>query len=172
MLTFFNFLKRKNGFTLVEVLTAIFVILVGVVGTMATIQQTLAYTSLSASRLVASYLAQEGIEIVRNFRDGNWLEQRTNPPLPWTNGLSSGDWEVDYNDTVLTAYVGAGRYLKIDGGFYNYESGTNTKFKRKITIVQDSDGGNPCLKVSVLVEWQQVGKTHQVTAQEYLYNWR
>jgi len=171
MLQYSNLKQNKNGFTLIEVLAAIIVIIVGVVGVLALIQQTITYTALSSSRLVASYLAQEGIEIVRNIRDGNWLEQRTNSAISWTDGLSAGDWEADYNDAVLSSY-GAGRYLKIDGGFYNYESGDNTKFKRKITIVQDIDGGNPRLKVLVLIEWQQIGKTHQVTAQEYLYNWR
>jgi len=160
------------GFTLIEVLTAIFVILVGVVGVLAIIQQTIAFAALSSSRLAASYLAQEGIEIVRNIRDGNWLEE-----VNWDIGLGGGEYEADYDDSDLSSYQD--RYLYIDGtnGFYKYittpaSGDIQTKFKRKITITSDMDGATPRLKVSVLIEWQQIGKPHQVTAQEYLYNWR
>ena len=156
----------KSGFTLIEVLTAIFLIVAGLIGALSIISQTISFTSLSSSKLVANYLAQEGIETVRNIRDGNWLEQNS-----WTEGLLDGDWQADYNDSALSPY-NDDQYLKIDNeGFYNYESGNNTKFRRKITIVQDTDEGNPRLKVSVLVEWQQIGSPHKVTAQEYLYNW-
>jgi len=162
-----NAKMNKCGFTLVEVLTAIFVILVGIVGALAVIQQTITYTALSSSRLVASYLAQEGIEIVRNIRDGNWLEEAA-----WDDGLGGGDWEADYTTQELTDTYD-GDFLNIDSnGFYSYSAGSPTKFKRKITIVSDLDGSDPRLRVSVLVEWQQVGKNNQVTAQEYLYNWR
>lgn len=158
--------KMNKGFTLIEVMIAIFVMAVGIVGALSLIQQTIAFAALSSSRLVASYLAQEGIEIVRNIRDGNWLEEN---PL-WTDGIGNGIWEGDYTMTQnLEPWNSPGRYLKIDNGFYKYSpSGSQTKFKRKITIVDGTD----TLKVSVLVEWQQIGKTHQVTAQEYLYNWR
>ena len=172
--------KNKNAFTLLEVMIAIFVIVVGIVGTISLIQQTISFIALSSSRLVASYLAQEGIEIVRNIRDGNWLETRT-APNPWDEGLTdcSGGCTADYKhsygpnqlDPTLPAY--SNQFLNIDvDGFYSYATGSPTKFKRKITIISDFDAGAPRLKVSVLVEWQQIGKTQQVTAQEYLYNWR
>ena len=71
-----NMIKKfnKNGFTLLEVIVAIFVITIGVIGVISVVQRTAAFTSISSSRLQAAYLAQEGIEIARNIRDGNWLE--------------------------------------------------------------------------------------------------
>lgn len=156
-----------KAFTLIEVLLAVFLIALGVLGAFALLGQTLAFTTLSADRLQASYLAQEGIEIVRNIRDSNWLEQVNDPSIPWSDGLGPGDWEADYDDQGLTSF--GDRYLKINAGFYNYDSGTETKFKRKITITPN---GADILEVQVLVSWQERGKSHQVSVQENLYNWK
>jgi len=168
MLKCLNVKMKKRGFTLLEVILAIFVIMVGIAGTLGIIQQGISYTQLSSSRLAANYLAQEGIEIVRNIRDANWLEMRTNSDITWSDGIPSGDWEADYKTQNLTrSYTGTP--LNIDSsGFYSYSSGSPTKFKRKITIAKDTD----ILKISVQVEWQERGRNNQVTAQENLYNWR
>jgi type II secretory pathway pseudopilin PulG len=127
---------KNRSFTLIESVVAIFLLTVGTVGAFSLIQRTLAFTATSSSRLVAAYLAQEGIELVRNIRDSNYLAK-----IDWNSGLTAcaSGCEMDYNDTVLSSF--AGRFLKIDGGFYNYDSGTNTIFKRKITIA--SPGGVP-----------------------------
>jgi len=165
-----NFSKKNlGGFTLLEVMIAIFFITVGVLGVFTLIQQTITFAAISSSRLVAAYLGQEGIEIVRNIRDGNWLEQRTNPEISWNAGLAAGDWEADYNSQELTQSYG-GNFLNLDTkGFYSYAPGTQTKFKRKITILAE---GTETLKVSVLVEWSERARTYQFIVQENLYQWR
>lgn len=157
-----------RGFTLLEMIIVIFVILVGLIGPLSLITQTVNLTTDSSSRLIAAYLGQEGIEIVRNIRDGNWLEQRTATTTPWNDGLAAGDWEADYNDNSLISY--AGRNLRINGGLYNYDLvGTETKFKRKITITPE---GDDILKVSIQIQWEDRGRNYQMTVQENLYNWR
>lgn len=169
--------KKKTAFTMIEMLCAIFLITIGAAGVFSLVSQTISFTNTSSSKLVALYLAQEGIEIVRNIRDSNWLEARTNPEILWDDGLPQGDWEADYRTTALTqSYIG--RYLNIDtNGLYSYSSGTQTKFQRKITI---SDKANldgdieeipDIMKVSVKVSWQERGRTYQVTVLENLYRW-
>ena len=169
------------GFTLMEAIVAIFLITTGIVGVLALVTQTISSATLSTQRLTAAYLAQEGIEIVRNIRDTNWLEQYTNPANSWDEGLTINcpgacncptGCIADYtysvqSDPDLPAY--ADQYLNIDGGFYSYSAGTQTKFKRKITI---SPSGGDILQVSVLVEWSEKGTTYQVEVQENLYNWK
>jgi len=167
-----------KGFTLLEVIIAIFIVTVGIISTLLLITRTLAQTSISFSQLTAAYLTQEGIEIVRNIRDTNWIELTVdpNPPNSWDEGLTgcSTGCEADYIvtsqlDPTLSSY--AGTFLKIDGnGFYNYTSDTPTKFKRKITI--NPDPGGDILKVTVLVMWAEKGQTFYHTAQENLYRWR
>lgn len=168
----FNPKKRKKGFTILEAMIAIFVIIIGVIGASIAIQQTLFLTRIVSSQLIASYLAQEGVEIVRNIRDGNWLEG-----VAWDSGLTGCEPEgvgcqADYTNTQsLDPYTG--EPLKIDGGFYNYQSGTPTPFTRKITIASRTDPeGIPILDTRVLVNWQIGGETYQVLTIEYLYNWK
>ena len=153
---------KNKSFTLIEVLLSLFLIANGALGAFALLQRNLAFSSITSARLQASYLCQEGIEIIKNIRDTNWLERKN-----WSEGLGAGDWEADYNDQALTSF--ANRYLKTDGGFYNYDSGSNTKFIRKITISPD---GPDILKILVEVSWQERGRSHQVSAQANLYNWR
>jgi len=75
---------------------AITVLTIAVGGSFALIQQTMVAASLNQSKLTAYYLAQEGIELVRNIRDSNWLEQRANPTVLWKEGLGAGDWEAAF----------------------------------------------------------------------------
>jgi len=159
----------KRGFTIVEVIIAIFVILVGILGAFSATRQIISYISFSNSKLSATYLAQEGIEIVRNIRDTNWLEGEN-----WDNGLWSGNWQADYNDSGLSSWTDPGTPLNFDGNFYSYDITTNpTKFKRKITInsVDTNGDGENDLKVTVLVEWKERGKTNKITVRENLYNY-
>jgi hypothetical protein len=164
--------KMNKGFTLMEAIVAIFVITTGLVGVLSLVSQTISASTFSKDKLIAAYLAQEGIEIVRNIRDTNWLQS-----LSWNNGLGAGEYEAAYQDSSLTScpsicdYDHNLRFLKIDGGFYGYPlSGTETKFKRKITI-----GAGPIadsMNVKVEVFWQEKGVQHKVEAQENLYNWK
>ena len=159
--------KSGAGFTLVEVLVALFILITGVVAGLSTINSGLASTQVAKSKLIAANLNQEGIEIVRNIRDSNWLEQRISPGLLWDDGLSFGDWEVVYQSQNLESYQG--RYLKIDtNGFYNYTSEADTKFKRKITIQKIADDQ---LRIVSKVEWEEKGRSYNLTAVEDLYNW-
>lgn len=167
--------NNQKGFTMMEVLAAIFVITTGIMGVFSLVQRTISFTAISSSRLVAIYLAQEGIEIVKNIRDGNWLDQRTSTSTLWSDSLTclvpSCEWEGDYNSILsLTQWSGEGRYLNIDGlGLYSYSSGTSTKFKRKITT--DTEGQDSVLKVIVEVTWEERGRGHKASTQGRIYNW-
>ncbi len=179
-------IKSKNtGFTLLEVIVAIFILTVGIGGSFSLIQQTISTVSMIQSRLIAAYLGQEGIEIVRNIRDNNWLEQRgsfQNPPLPvWNYGMSGcqgpiscceGDYKTDM-PTPLTSVVGCDfnnlSDLNIDSdGFYSYLPGTPTKFKRKIFIDLIEDNK---MKVVVIVQWKEKNKIYEVEVVEHITNW-
>lgn len=163
----------KKGFTIVEVLIAAFIVSVGITGVLIAIQQTMAYIDFLFPRLTAIYLAQEGIEIVKNIRDGNWLENRYTA-TSWDQGIDVGDRQADYQTTqTLIGYTG--QFLLLDGGFYNYSSGNPTLFKRKIIISdkQDLDGDFYAdqMRVEVKVGWEAKGY-HEISAEEILYNWR
>src|SRR3989344_317443 len=173
---------QKNGFTLIELIIATFILVFAIVGVYNSFSTVVVLTAGSSSRFTAVYLAQEGIEIVRNIRDNNWLNGRN-----WKTGLSdtnkdcSSGCEADYKtgtsaDTRLglTLFGNNGNYLNIkDSVFYSYENTgvfLPTKFKRKIVITPDAI--NPdVLKVYVLVTWQEKDEVFNMEAEEYLYNW-
>jgi Tfp pilus assembly protein PilV len=73
-----------NGFTIIEVVVALFLLTVGVFGGYALFQQTVVTSALNQSRLVAFYMTQELFETVRNIRDSNWLVR---PVIPWDTGM-------------------------------------------------------------------------------------
>lgn len=175
MQKYLEFKIVKNGFTLLEVIVAIFVIVVALVGGTSAILRALTLTSFSSPRLIATYLAQEGIEITRSIRDTNWLEART-MANPWDEGLNdcSSGCELDYTllgtvDPNLAPYQD--RKLRVDpvNGFYNYITGDETKFKRKVTITKPEE---TTLNVLIEVSWAEKGVPHSISVQENIYNWR
>ena len=161
--------EHLTGFTLLEIIVALFIVTIGMGGVFVVIQRSFIIMSVSESRLIAANLAQEGIEIIRNIRDTNWLEGED-----WDSGISAGDWEAQYNegDGELTAWTGL--YLNIDeDNFYSYKTSglyTPTKFTRKITI---SDKTLDSMKITVDVIWKERGGTeHNYIAYHWLYNWK
>jgi hypothetical protein len=88
--------------------------------------------------------------------------------------VGGDEQEADYQSTSLTA--SQDRYLEIDSnGFYNYTSGTETKFKRKIIVTDETDYEYfeeiTELGVEVIVEWNERGKQYNTEVISHLYNW-
>ncbi len=67
-------INQKSGFTLVETLVAITILLLVIVGPMSIISTATHSTNFSSEQVVASFLAQEGIELVQKARDDLVLE--------------------------------------------------------------------------------------------------
>lgn len=167
--------QLKKGFTLAETMVTVFVVSVGVLGAYYAIQRTTQVVVRAHNQLIASYLSQEGIEIIKNIRDTNFLEMHANPSDTsnhWDDGLADGAYEADYTvtnqvDPLLMPY--AGRSLKYDATLgYNYSSGEDTKFTRKLEIVSC---GSDCKTIIVTVFWKEGGKTFNVQTIEEIYNW-
>jgi len=83
----------KKGFTMLEVMTGLFVLVVGLGGTLFLITQTFWNISLIKNKLVAAYLIQEGIEKVRNQRDTNFIRGND-----WIAGISSSTETIIINN--------------------------------------------------------------------------
>ena len=154
---------HQKGFSLLEVIIAMFIAAVGLVGILSLANMSLKGSSLSENRLIASGLAQEGIEIIRDIRKSNveWDD--------WYAALPNGDWRVQYDSTSLTTpYSGA--YLQMDAnGLYQYDSGPDTFFKRKITLTKISADE---VKVIAELKWQIKGNWHYLIAENRLWNWK
>lgn len=194
---FLKQIKSNKGFTMIEIITAIFLISAGVIGTFTVVQKVLNYTTINASRFTAAYLVQEGIEIVKNIKDTNVVriyDGTAMPPASWDDHIfccepwphncvtppCECDCEADYQFVNPWLYDDSDTFLKIQGGFYKYSvAGAKTKFKRKIYVERPADIDNPLIDidesdmiiVKVIVEWEQKGIPYSIEAQENLYNW-
>ncbi|MFZ3073861.1 MAG: prepilin-type N-terminal cleavage/methylation domain-containing protein [Minisyncoccales bacterium] len=176
--------SRCFGFTLVEVMTALTIIMVGIVGVYGLINQTLSASKTASMQLTAAYLGKEGIEIVRNIRDSNYLKSLNGEPgydqeHSWMSGLTSSGSPENVNCSTSTGCAAdysmqalslgyANTPLKFNGSFYNYSTGVETPYKRIITV--NHSGGN-FLEVVVSVNWVEHGRNHSMTVRENLYNW-
>ena len=166
-----KFKFQKKGFTLVEVMISIAIITTALIAMISLITYTTTSINVNKSRIIAGGLAQEGLEIVKNIRDDNWLH---NCPAcdrrgvtTWQVGLSAGDWRVQYNLESLLAF--SSTPLKLDSnGFYQYDSGSDTLFYRKVSILYIN---NDQMKVTSAVTWTEGGSSHSISAETRYYNW-
>jgi Tfp pilus assembly protein PilV len=158
----FFFQKENSGFTLLEVLTSVFVLVITSLTIFSLLSASIFSLSSLKDRFVAFYLAQEGIEIVKNIRDSNFLQGAS-----WLSGIGTGDKRGDYSSTSLSPY--SDTYLKQNlSGFFQYSSGSDTKFKRKINVTQ-IDANR--VRVTVEVSWMEKGRPQSFTLVEEITNW-
>jgi len=154
----------NKGFSLIELIIVIFVIFVAFVTAYSVNQKIISYGLLSGSRFQATYLAQEGLELVRNIRDSNYISGNL-----WNNGLAScqSGCQIDYDDNSLSPYNDS--FLKKESVFIGYGNGVrNTLFKRRIVVTPISDDK---MEVTSEVFWQAQGKRNSVILKDFLYDW-
>lgn len=161
-----------------ETIVSVSVLAAIAVGSLTLISKSMQSVSVSQNRLIASYLAQEGIELVRNVRDSNWDDSNYPASVNWDDGLPDcADCEMDYTMNVLAdATIENGDpYLKLDSdNFYFYPlsscgSCVDTIFKRHITV--DSISAEQ-KKVTSEVVWEYQGRDYNLVLETFLYNWQ
>jgi type II secretory pathway pseudopilin PulG len=157
--------KQKNAFTLMEIIIVMGVITSVLTSALVLITMTVNSTKASRSKIIAIGLSQEGLEIVRNIRDNNWLAGRRSP-LNWRQDIDPGDYRVQYDSLGLLNF--SNTPLRINNGFYQYGAGDNTPFFRKITIEHI---GNNQIRVVSEVTWNEQGRNQVISAETKFYNW-
>lgn len=147
---------NKRGQSLIELVVAISIILIGVVSTLVLTVATIRGGKASEMQTIASNLAREGIEVVKQHRYNNWLKIESNALsfADWDQGLYdplySNNLRVEFNPTAPASWImnfnidattvqscldnGNCRiYLK--NNIYNHDqTGSATPFYRVVTI--------------------------------------
>ena len=158
---------------MVEALIAITIATVGLLGIFTLVSRSLSLNRVVADQLIATYLSEEGIEIVKNIIDSN----KGNGKL-WNDGLkvnAATDYSPQYDDKKLNAaefQLGPLLYDADKG--YGYKDGTATAFKRKVTLTPIIRGGTVNeYQVNSLVEWtSRGGGIFSINIEDHFYNWR
>lgn len=148
-----------------EIIVVMGVVISVLTSALVLITMTVNSTRVSRSRIIAIGLSQEGLEIVRNIRDNNWLADRRTA-LNWRQDMGPGDYRAQYDSSGLLVF--STTPLRINNGFYQYTGGSNTPFYRKITIEHINDNQ---MRIISEVTWTEQGRNHVVSAETRLYNW-
>jgi hypothetical protein len=152
-----------------EALVAMTIIMVGLLGIFSLLSRSLSLNRVVADRYVASYLAAEGIELVKNKIDNNVINRRA-----WNTGITNGDFEIDaYGNLALNPISGnQAALLRFDNnrGSYAYAGDQTTRFRRKINI--RLLGGGDELKVTAIVSWLGRGEADfEVALEDRFFNY-
>lgn len=182
--------KKIYGFTLIEALVTIAIVSIGIIGSTNLLNNSFYLGVVAQNKLIASNLAQEGFELVRNVRDSNyisglastqWLSGLQNCQLPSGCMVSINPSNPTGAISVLAAPVFSSNtppQMCYGSGYYYYDSNnllcpTNTQvpFAR---VVHISSVSADEIKVVVNVFWQQRGvwQNSGNMFEYHLYNWR
>jgi prepilin-type N-terminal cleavage/methylation domain-containing protein len=189
--------SQSRGFTLVETLVAISILLVVIVGPMTVASRGMQSAFYASDQTTAIYLAQEAIEHIQKLRDDTALDNYDDymtdgndgdgDTWEWHDDLSShcrdGDGcdvnfaasPITYRDCstasscVLNKYTGASPGDRV----YGYSSGSGwapSIFTRRIRVGDDTSANG--VPVTVTVSWNSslFGNTRTVTLQTYVYD--
>lgn len=168
---------RKKGFTLVETLVAISILMISIIGPMYSVFQAVQTTYIARDQLIATALAQEGVEYVRHHRDNNYLFNLANPSstVGWLNGLApcqnASTCMVDITAGESTPPVscsGTCSPLMLSGTSIYAYAGTPTRFTRTVNI-RDVNPNESV--VTSTVTWTNSRIPFSITVTEDLYNW-
>jgi prepilin-type N-terminal cleavage/methylation domain-containing protein len=164
------FKKTKQfGFTIIEIIVVLAIVSIGLIGVISLMGRNIQVERNNKNFLVASMLAQEGLELARNIRDTNWYSGTA-----WDNNLVlDNTYTIDYNsgpDATVNSINDPGARLYLNGGFYDHNSagGILTPYARLIT----STAGANYVTVVVSVQWMDAGRTQKYEATTLLYNWK
>lgn len=161
---FNRFKQSEKGFTLVEVMVTLVILTTALIPALFLSTQATNVSFSIKNNLTATNLAQEGAEIVRAIRDNNWFQGSL-----FDTNLADGQWRVDWNSDTLIA-LGANPVLKVNTGLYNYSLGTDSIFKRTITITKVNAAE---LKVVSDITWTERGnRAKSIQAESHLFDWR
>ncbi|OQA36260.1 MAG: hypothetical protein BWY53_00583 [Parcubacteria group bacterium ADurb.Bin326] len=194
--------KNKSGQSLIELIVAVAIIQVGLLSVWSLFLSNFNAERESELRIVGANLSREGIELVKNIRDSNWLRadrgdvNEEGTIWPWDEGLSSGVYSVSYDNGALEDEMYGQLYIDAQGFYTNSSVGTKiSPYKRTIELksvcCSDNDGNlvcdgtnyqikestEPCsLRIGINViaktTWSHSGSARSSVVEDIIYNWR
>lgn len=156
----------NKGFTLVETLVALVLVSIAMGPILIMATMSINTEARIEHSLTAANLAQEGVEVIRNIRDTNWVNLQA-----YDTNLPSGTWRVNWN-TVGGGLipVDANPPLLKNNGVYSYASGTPTIYRRTVTISKPETGHMIVISRVTWTERNNIDR--EVEVESHLYDWR
>jgi prepilin-type N-terminal cleavage/methylation domain-containing protein len=173
--------QSDNGFTLIESLVAISILLLAITGPLTLVTSSFFASFVARDQLVASYLVQDAIEYVRAVRDGNFLENidTGTPVADWLDGHPVIDLtdciadtcSVDTAAEEIDICVGDQCIVLYDSntGVYGHNTGEDSIFTRTVQLTEVVPDEEYILEA--VVSWNTGTSVKSVTAEEHIFNW-
>ena len=149
-----NLVSRVSGETLIEIMIAVSVLMIALAPASALYIDSIKSTAANRDYLIVEALAEEGIELVKNIRDTNFLRFSAKAEECWnakleadisncdTKTIEKGSYKISTNAglEIMTVAFDAAKpsdvyKLKLDStGLYSHNSGIDTNFYREIKL--------------------------------------
>jgi len=158
-------ISNQKGQSLLELLVALFILVSALAATVVLIVTSINAGREGRNRLIATNLAREGIELVRNIRDSNWSDPNSiqwNDGLTFDNGSTNDTTAVpiidsDHSSPLFIDFSADGitddqwtRIRQTGVQYLQYQDGGNSAFYRILrltAICRKDDGGSEALPV-------------------------
>jgi len=163
---------RARAFTLIETMVAIAIFTLAIVGPFVAASRALTAAAVARDGLMASGLAQEGLEIVRAERDQAYLAHQSDPLAYLGACIAPGRCVADMSTLAASACSSSCPALYVTGsGLYNQSgSGAPSLFTRTISVARNPGGLANAERATVTVTWTDHG-AHTLTLTEDFYDW-
>ena len=109
--------QNKSGFTLIEILISVAIIAVTITAMAFLLIMTIRANNANMNTLQAYYLSEQGLEAMRNMRDGNWLQNygwNMGEPM-WGENFECDELEAQKYYIVDENYVGTFEVSRFGG---------------------------------------------------------
>ncbi|MFA7201645.1 MAG: hypothetical protein WC099_01460 [Candidatus Paceibacterota bacterium] len=157
-------MHKQHGQILIEVMLAISVSVISLIGFFGLLQTSFKLSRLTSENYVAAHLAVEGVEIIANIVQRNYVEMEGNLDQTYyfNKDIESGDFEFDYtadkiNSSVLVT-TPLSRPIQLQG----------STFYRRVHV--DSSGSQIQVSSYVYTNAQGIG-VPLATVQDTFLNW-
>ncbi len=159
--------NQHQGFTLVETLVAITILLIGVLGPLNIAARGIADGLYARNQISANYLAQEAIELIINKRNANISGDN----LGWLDGITSAPYIGDYAVDPATGIIydqcnPPGAIYPLGVTDYCNITLSGVTFTRHVNfnLITPTE-----IKVTVTISWQNKALPQSFTLTENLY---
>jgi len=165
----------QKGFTIVETLVAITVLMIAIAGPLSIASKSLTAAVTSRDQFVASYLAQESLEVVKNIRDNDlatgssWLASPSAINLNTCIASNPCDASSIDSPTILNGQTSAYRLYQASNG-YSHTTGsasTISPFSREFYLTQVTANE---YAVTVSVAWNEGSIPYSIIVSNTIIN--
>ena len=149
-----NNIMNKKGFTIIETLVAVTILMISIAGPLTIAQKSLMASIYARDQVTASFLAQDFIEKIKNERSNALM-----------SGTTFNAWVNSYANpctaSTVLRYQVDDKYLEVGGG------GGASKFSCLITLTSVSQNQ---AKAEVSISWNSGTISNVVKLQSYFFN--